>query len=174
MKRTPKEVLKYIMQVQMGILPVTEVARRLGLSRKTYYEKEANALQAALKALTPKAPGRPSGAAQKELERLSSENVHLRHQLEALEQRIQIKEWMARTDTHAQPNQVHTMVIELVQRDHECWGWSRRKVISALGLSRATVTRWAQQLQKGEQSQHSPSLAQPITGAPQMSSGEMT
>ncbi len=87
MNYTPGEFLQRIAQVQTGKLTVTEAARQLGISRKTYYQKEARALQAGLTALTPKAPGRPSKADKKELQRLRAEHHLLRQQLEALEQR---------------------------------------------------------------------------------------
>jgi len=102
MKRTPEELLQRIVQVRAGILTVTEAARQLGLSRKTYYEKEARALRAMLSALTPEAPGRPATAPPPETERLRLENDQLRQQLEALEQRIQIKAWLARAETRAE------------------------------------------------------------------------
>ena len=105
MKRTPEEVLKCILQVQTGLLTVTEAARRLGLSRKTYYEKEARFLQVALASVTPQAPGRPATAAPTEAERLRSENNQLRQQLEALELRIQFKESLARAETRAEKKQ---------------------------------------------------------------------
>jgi transposase-like protein len=102
MKRMPQELLQRILQVRAGNLTVTEAARQLGLSRKTYYEKEARALQAMLAALTPETPGRPTKAEPTEAERLRSENDQLRQQLEVLEQRIQIKEWLARAETRAE------------------------------------------------------------------------
>ncbi len=102
MKRTPEELLQRILQVRAGNLTVTEAARQLGLSRKTYYEKEARALRAMVSALTPEAPGRPSQAEPTETERLRAENHQLRQQLEVLDQRLQIKEWLARADTRAE------------------------------------------------------------------------
>ena len=102
MKRTPEELLQRIVQVRAGHLTVTEAARQLGLSRKTYYEKETRFLQAALATLSPQAPGRPATAAPTETERLRSENNQLRQQLEALELRIQLKECLARAETRAE------------------------------------------------------------------------
>lgn len=101
MKRTPEAVLKCILQVQTGLLTVTEAARQLGLSRKTYYEKEARFLQVALSSMVPRPTGRPATAAPTETERLRSENNQLRQQLEALELRIQLKERLARAETRA-------------------------------------------------------------------------
>jgi transposase len=48
-----------IMQVQAGVISATEAARQLGISRKTYYQWEARALEGLLKAVTQQAPGRP-------------------------------------------------------------------------------------------------------------------
>ena len=102
MKRTPEELLQRIVQVRAGHLTVTEAARQLGLSRKTYYEKETRFLRAALATLAPQATGRPATAAPTENERLRAENNQLRQQLEALELRIQLKECLARAETRAE------------------------------------------------------------------------
>ena len=48
-----------IMQVQAGVITATEAARQLGISRKTYYQWEARALQGLLAAVTQQPPGRP-------------------------------------------------------------------------------------------------------------------
>jgi hypothetical protein len=82
-------------------------------------------------------------AAPTEAERLRTENQQLRQQVETLEQRIQIKEWLARAETRAEKNKVRTMVLQLVQREQRRWGWSARHAIRALALPRASVLRWA-------------------------------
>jgi transposase-like protein len=102
MKRTPQELLQRILEVRAGNLTVTEAARQLGLSRKTYYEKEARALRAMVAALAPEAPGRPAATPPPETVRLRAENNQLRQQLAVLEQRIQIRAWLTQADTRAE------------------------------------------------------------------------
>lgn len=48
-----------IVQVQSGRLTATEAARRLGVSRKTYYQWERRALGGMIEALQDKEGGRP-------------------------------------------------------------------------------------------------------------------
>ena len=48
-----------ILQVRSGRISAVEGARRLGLSRKSYYQWEARALQGLLEAVTQQPPGRP-------------------------------------------------------------------------------------------------------------------
>ena len=50
---------RLILQVQAGVITATEAARQLGISRKTYYQWEARALQGLLAAVTQQPPGRP-------------------------------------------------------------------------------------------------------------------
>jgi len=59
-KAQPRALL--IMQVQAGVITATEAARQLGISRKTYYQWEARALQGMLAAVTQQPPGRPRRA----------------------------------------------------------------------------------------------------------------
>jgi len=56
-KARPRALL--IMQVQAGVITATAAARQLGISRKTYYQWEARALQGLLDAVTQQPPGRP-------------------------------------------------------------------------------------------------------------------
>jgi transposase len=48
-----------IVQVQSGLVTATEAARRLGVSRKTYYQGERRALGGRIEALQDKAAARP-------------------------------------------------------------------------------------------------------------------
>jgi transposase len=56
-----RERARIIMQVQSGILNATEAARKLGVSRKTYYKWEKRGLAALLDGLSDQTSGR-SGA----------------------------------------------------------------------------------------------------------------
>jgi DNA-directed RNA polymerase specialized sigma24 family protein len=59
-----------VFAVRSGQITVEEGARRLGVSRKTYYEWESRALQAMTEAMEDKAPGRPSIPQDEEKQRL--------------------------------------------------------------------------------------------------------
>jgi len=78
-----------IVQVQSGQLTATEAARRLGVSRKTYYQWERRALGGMIEALQDKEGGRPSKPhdEQKEV---------LKKRLEDLEERERIREQVER------------------------------------------------------------------------------
>lgn len=90
-----------ILQVQAGTLTVTAAARQLGISRKTYYQKEARLLTGGLAALRRKQPGRPRQGKSPEQKRLEAENHRLRQQVELLEQRLHIQAIMAGAETRA-------------------------------------------------------------------------
>jgi hypothetical protein len=47
-------------------------------------------------------------------------------------------------------------VVQQIQQAREYWGWSARKGIRVFGLSRASVQRWTQRLQAGEQPLRTP------------------
>jgi len=74
-----------IVQVQSGQLTATEAARRLGVSRKTYYQWERRALQGMMEALQDKEAGRPSKP-------LDPEKEGLQKRLEDLAERERIRQ----------------------------------------------------------------------------------
>lgn len=55
-----------ILMVRSGKMTAREAAQKMGVSRKTYYEKEARALSGMLDALKAKDAGRPAEDAEKE------------------------------------------------------------------------------------------------------------
>lgn len=101
MKTSPEELAQLIMQVRAGSLTATAAARQLGISRKTYYQWEARALQGLLTALQPGQPGRPAHQPDAEQQRLAQENQRLQQELEIVQQRLRIKEWLLEADTSA-------------------------------------------------------------------------
>ncbi len=96
------ELMKAVLAVRGGTLSATEAAKHLGISRKTYYQWEARALQGLMSALQPKVPGRPSQARDPETERLRAENQRLSQQVHVLEQTLTIRRLLAEADTRAQ------------------------------------------------------------------------
>ncbi len=74
-----------IVQVQSGHLTATEAARRLGVSRKTYYQWERRALGAMIGSLQEKAGGRP-------LKPRDEQKEGLQKRLEELEKRERLRE----------------------------------------------------------------------------------
>lgn len=78
-----------IVQVQSGQLTATEAARRLGVSRKTYYQWERRALGGMIEALQEKAGGRPSKPHDEQKEGLQK-------RLKDLEKRQRIREQVDR------------------------------------------------------------------------------
>ena len=65
MEDPPSAVMKraeMIMKVRCGLMTAAQAARKLGVSRKTYYKWEKRGLEALLSGLADKEPGRPSTA----------------------------------------------------------------------------------------------------------------
>ena len=70
-----------IFAVRSGQITAEEGARRLGVSRKTYYEWENRALEAMTGALEDRASGRPGTPKDEERERLQNEIAALQNEL---------------------------------------------------------------------------------------------
>jgi len=81
-----------IVQVQSGRLTATEAAKRLGVSRKTYYQWERRALGGMIDALRDKEVGRPSKPRDPQKE-------NLQKRLEDLEGQQRIREQLDRIRT---------------------------------------------------------------------------
>jgi len=92
--KSPREELarrraEVIVQVQSGLLTATEAAKRLGVSRKTYYQWERRALGGMIDALADKEGGRPSKSRDPQKE-------DLQKRLEDLEEREKIRQQVDR------------------------------------------------------------------------------
>jgi hypothetical protein len=70
-----------IMQVRSGQITATEGARRLGVSRKTYYEWEKRGLEGLMEALENQDSGRPVPSVDIEKEELKRRNRELEQKL---------------------------------------------------------------------------------------------
>jgi transposase len=84
-----------ILQVRSGILTAKEGAKRLGISRKTYYEWEERSLKAMALALENRPAGRPPVAVDEEKETLQERVQELEKKLYLAEKTIEVKEILA-------------------------------------------------------------------------------
>jgi transposase len=87
-----------IMQVRSGVLSAQEAARRLGVSRKTYYKWERRALAAMVEALGDREQGRPPRPIDPEKEALQRQTQELQAKLEVLEQTERIRQQIQQLD----------------------------------------------------------------------------
>jgi transposase len=83
-----------VFAVRSGQITAEEGARRLGVSRKTYYEWERRALQAMTEAMEDKAPGRPSTQKDEEKQRLQDEIAELRNKLFVAEKTVEVRDML--------------------------------------------------------------------------------
>ena len=83
-----------VFAVRSGQITAEEGARRLGVSRKTYYEWERRALQAMTEAMEDKSPGRPSMPQDEEKQRLQNENAELRNKLFVAEKTVEVRDML--------------------------------------------------------------------------------
>src|SRR6266496_2900708 len=89
-----------IFAVRSGQITAEEGARRLGVSRKTYYEWERRALQAMTEAMEDKAPGRPSIPQDEEKQRLQSEIAELQNKLFVAEKTVEVRDMLHAYELH--------------------------------------------------------------------------
>jgi transposase len=89
-----------IFAVRSGQITAEEGARRLGVSRKTYYEWEKRALEAMTEAMEDKAPGRPSIPQDEEKQRLQAENAELRNKLFVAEKTVEVRDMLHAYELH--------------------------------------------------------------------------
>ncbi len=89
-----------VFAVRSGQITAEEGARRLGVSRKTYYEWERRALQAMTEAMEDKSPGRPSIPQDEEKQRLQDENAELRNKLFVAEKTVEVRDMLHAYELH--------------------------------------------------------------------------
>ena len=89
-----------VFAVRSGQITAEEGARRLGVSRKTYYEWESRALQAMTEAMEDKAPGRPSIPQDEEKERLQEEIADLKKQLFVAQKTAEVRDMLHAYELH--------------------------------------------------------------------------
>jgi len=89
-----------VFSVRSGQITAEEGARRLGVSRKTYYEWERRALEALTGALEDKAPGRPSIPQDEEKQRLQAEITELQNKLFVAEKTVEVRDMLHAYELH--------------------------------------------------------------------------
>ena len=77
-----REKAEMILKVRGGLMSATEAARKLGISRKTYYKWERRGLEAMMESLCERSPGRPPGETDGEKEQLEQRIAQLERELE--------------------------------------------------------------------------------------------
>ena len=89
-----------IFAVRSGQITAEEGARRLGVSRKTYYEWESRALEAMTGALENRAPGRPDTPKDEEKEQLRSEIATLQSELFVAKKTVEVRDMLHAYELH--------------------------------------------------------------------------
>jgi len=89
-----------VFAVRSGQITAEEGARRLGVSRKTYYEWERRALQAITEAMEDKASGRPSIPQDEEKQRLQAEITELQNKLFVAEKTVEVRDMLHAYELH--------------------------------------------------------------------------
>ena len=89
-----------IFAVRSGQITAEEGARRLGVSRKTYYEWERRALTAMTEALENGASGRPETPRDEEKERLQKEITALKDKLFVAEKTVEVRDMLHAYELH--------------------------------------------------------------------------
>jgi len=95
-----RERASVIFAVRSGQATAEEGARRLGVSRKTYYEWERKALEAMTNALENKAPGRPALPQDEEKERLLEKIAELENKLFVAEKTVEVRNMLHAYEMH--------------------------------------------------------------------------
>ena len=89
-----------VFAVRSGQITAEEGARRLGVSRKTYYEWERRALQAMTEAMEDKASGRPSTPQDEEKQRLQEQIAELQNKLFVAEKTVEVRDMLHAYELH--------------------------------------------------------------------------
>lgn len=93
-KERARQRAAVIFAVRSGQITVKEGARRLGVSRKTYYEWESRALQAMTEAMEDKAPGRPNTERDEEKHLLQDQIAELQKKLFVAEKTTEVRDML--------------------------------------------------------------------------------
>ncbi len=93
-KEQARQRAAVVFAVRSGQITVEEGARRLGVSRKTYYEWESRALQAMTEAMEDRDPGRPTTPQDEEKQRLEKEIAELQKKLFVAEKTVEVRDML--------------------------------------------------------------------------------
>ena len=95
MKDPPSAALEraeVIMKLRCGLMTATQAARKLGVSRKTYYKWERRGLEVLLSGLADKEPGRRSSAIHPDKQALEEDLIKIHRENELLTPQLAPKE----------------------------------------------------------------------------------
>jgi len=101
-QKLARERALLILQVRGGRLTAKEAAKRLGVSRKTYYEWEKKSLKAMTLALENRPAGRPSRPLNQEKEGLEKRIRELENKLYVAEKGVEVKELLGAFEEYQQ------------------------------------------------------------------------
>jgi transposase len=94
-KKLARERALVILGVRSGNMTAQEGAKRLGISRKTYYEWEQRALRAMALSLENRPCGRPPGIRDEQKEELRERVLELEKKLELAEKTLEVREMLS-------------------------------------------------------------------------------
>lgn len=101
-RRSEDKRMQAVLEVWAGRRTAKAAAGMLGISRKTYYQWEARALEAMRLALKQGQPGRPAKKIDPRNTELVEQNRQLQEELLILQQRERIRSLLAESTTTAQ------------------------------------------------------------------------
>lgn len=93
-KERARQRVAVVLAVRSGQVTVWEGSRRLGVSRKTYYEWEHRALQAMTEAMEDRAPGRPNTPIDEEKQRLQEQVAELQKDLFVAKKTVEVRDML--------------------------------------------------------------------------------
>jgi len=93
-KERARQRASVVFAVRSGQITAEEGARRLGISRKTYYEWESRALQAMTEAMENKSPGRPTTPHDEEKQWLQDQVAELQKKLFVAEKTVEVRDML--------------------------------------------------------------------------------
>jgi transposase len=93
-KERARQRAAVVFAVRSGQITAQEGARRLGVSRKTYYEWESRALQAMTEAMEDRVPGRPNTPQEEETQRLQEQVTELQKKLFVAEKTVEVRDML--------------------------------------------------------------------------------
>ncbi len=99
-KERARQRAAVVFTVRSGQITAEEGARRLSVSRKTYYEWESRALQAMTEAMENKAHGRPSTPKDEEKQHLQNEIAELQKKLFVAEKTAEVRDMLHAYELH--------------------------------------------------------------------------
>ena len=93
-KERARQRATVVFAVRSGQITAEEGARRLGVSRKTYYEWESRALQAMTEAMEDRNPGRPNTLQDEEKQHLQTQVAELQKMLFVAEKTVEVRDML--------------------------------------------------------------------------------